>query len=79
MKRKKFKISLMIVIVAFLGLIFADSLDVFSSEDFRVVPHGSHNHYIPHDRDPNAPLDAFPTQRPVPGERITPYGEVVRD
>ncbi|MEX2404632.1 MAG: hypothetical protein WD625_10895 [Balneolales bacterium] len=79
MPRKKFKIALLAVIVIFMGLVFADSIGVFSSKDYRVLPHGSHNHYLPHDRDPDAPLDAFPTQEPAPGERITPYGEVVRD
>lgn len=79
MTRKKFKMALLAVVAVFIGLIFADSLGVFSSEEYRVVPHGNHNHYLPHDRDPDTPLDAFPTQRPAPGERITPYGDVVRD
>ncbi|MEX2639983.1 MAG: hypothetical protein WD266_04825 [Balneolales bacterium] len=79
MKRRKIKLALLALIVIFIGFIFADSLGVFSDKDYRVVPHGSHNHYVPLDRDPDAPLDAFPTQVPAPGERITSYGEVVRD
>lgn len=79
MKRKSLKLTLLAVVVIIMGIIFADALGVFSNEDYRVLPHGNHNHYLPIDRDPNAPLDAFPTQKPAPGERITPYGEVVRD
>ncbi|MEX0686237.1 MAG: hypothetical protein WD267_13110 [Balneolales bacterium] len=79
MNRKRIKITALAVIIIFLGFVFADSIGVFNTENYRVVPHGSHNHYVPKDRDMNAPLDAFPTEEPAEGERITPFGDVVRD
>ena len=79
MKRKRIKMAAMAFVVILLGFVFADSLGVFDTADYRVIPHGNHNHYVPLDRDMSVPLDAFPTQRPAEGERITPYGDVVRD
>lgn len=56
-----------------------DSAGVFNKKDYVAVPHGNHNHYVPHDRDPDIPVHSFPQRPPGPGERITPQGQIVRD
>ena len=75
----KIKIVVLSIVVIFIGLFFVNSLGIFDDKPYRAVPHGNHYHYVPLDRDPSVPLDAFPTNEPRPGERITPTGEIVRD
>lgn len=75
--RKWFKIIVVVGILLFFGLVIADSLGVFNPKPYTEVPHGSHVHYVPHDRDPDVPLNAFPMTAPGPGETITPRGEIV--
>jgi len=55
----------------------ADSLGYFNTKPYTAVSHGSHNHYVPHNRDPNVSLDKFPTEKPGPNEVITPTGQIV--
>lgn len=55
-----------------------DALNIFDDSPYKAVPHGSHNHYVPQDRDMSVPLDAFPTEEPREGERIMPDGRVVK-
>lgn len=76
---KKIKIIALIVSGGFIAFLFLESVGVFDDRPYQVVPHGNHNHYVPHDRDPDIPIDAFPTEPPGEGERITPYGTIVRD
>jgi len=77
----KFKRRLFFAVVAAIisGIVIIDAVGVFDDRPYLVVPHGSHNHYVPRDRDQSVPLDAFPTTEPRPGERIMPNGEVVRE
>lgn len=56
----------------------ADSLGFFNEKPWTEVSHGSHIHYVPHDRDPDVPIHNFPQQEPGPGEEITPTGQTVR-
>lgn len=44
-----------------------------------IVPHGDHNHYVPHDYDRSLNIHQFPQRPPRTGERITPDGRIVRD
>ena len=60
------------------GFAMADSLGFFSDKPYTAVPHGTHNHYVPHDRDPGVPIGDFPTEEPGPDERITPQGNIVK-
>lgn len=76
---KKVRIIVLIISGLFIAFLFMESVGVFDDRPYQVVPHGDHNHYVPHDRNPDAPIDAFPTEPPREGERITPYGQVVRD
>ena len=55
-----------------------DALHLFDDAEYVEVPHGSHSHFVPRDRDPNVPLENFPSVPPRPNERIMPNGEVVR-
>lgn len=76
MRSTRFKV-LLIIAALFFGFVIADALGVFDSKPYTEVPHGNHTHYVPKDRDPDAPLDAFPTTPPGPNERILPDGRVV--
>ena len=67
--------------IAVVGVIaafsLADSLGYFNTKPYTAVSHGSHNHYVPHNRDPNVSLDKFPMEEPGPNEVITPTGQIV--
>ncbi len=75
-KRRIFFITIAVILAAF---VVVDSLKLFEDRPYVIVPHGNHVHYLPHDRDPDVPVHNFPTEKPRPGERITPQGQVVRD
>lgn len=77
--RTALKIGIVTVIFLFLGYFMLAAVGVFDTKPYRVVPHGDHNHYVPHDRNDDIPIDAFPTREPADGERITPYGDIVRE
>lgn len=62
-----------VVIVA-----LAHSLGFFSNKEYTELNHGNHIHYVPHDRNPDVPLDNFPMTKPKPDERIMPDGRIVK-
>lgn len=76
---KKIRIVAISLSVVVAILFFITSLGIFDDAPYRAVPHGNHYHYVPIDRDPSVPLDAFPTVPPRPGERILPNGQIVRE
>jgi hypothetical protein len=65
------------IIAVFMIIALLDSLDVFNSKPYRMVPHGNHTHYVPNNYDSNVPIDSFPTVPPGPGQRITREGKIV--
>jgi hypothetical protein len=65
------------IVVVLAGFALADALGFFNPKPYTAVSHGSHSHYVPHDRDPNVPLSDFPTEEPGPGEKIAPNGQIV--
>lgn len=71
---------LFVAIVTVLALVaLADALGFFNPKPYTEVSHGSHIHYVPHDRDPDIPIHEFPQQQPGPNERLTSQGEIVRE
>lgn len=76
---RKIKVIVLTVVALFVAFFFLQSIGYFDDAPYRAVPHGNHYHYVPVDRDPNVPLDAFPTVPPRPGERILPNGQIVRE
>lgn len=77
MSSRKIKYLLVAIVVVLAGLALADSLGYFNSKPYTAVPHGSHVHYVPSDRDPDVPINKFPQEKPAPGEKITPTGQIV--
>lgn len=75
--KNKWKYLFIVVVIALAGLALADALGYFNQKSYSAVPHGSHNHYVPDDRDPDVPIDDFPQEEPGPGEKITPTGQIV--
>ncbi|MCC5934732.1 MAG: pneumococcal-type histidine triad protein [Candidatus Cyclonatronum sp.] len=76
-KRKLFFVSFAAVIAIIAVL---SSNNVFKEDPgYFIVPHGDHNHYVPHDYDRNINIHQFPQRPPRDGERITPDGRIVRD
>jgi hypothetical protein len=75
--KKRLRPVLFLLIGLFLAFVIADALGVFDRRSYFEVPHGSHSHYVPHDRDPDVPIGQFPTRPPGPSERITPQGQIV--
>lgn len=78
-KSKKRRLFFVLIVAILATIVIIDSLKIFDDSPYVIVPHGNHVHYLPHDRDPSVPLDAFPTEKPRPGERIMPNGQVVRE
>lgn len=75
--KNTWKYIFIVVVIVLAGLALADSLGYFNPKPYTAVSHGSHSHYVPHDRDPNVPINDFPQTEPAPGEKITPTGQIV--
>lgn len=78
--KRKTRFKIVFFAILFVSTLFAlaDSLGFFNPKEYTEVNHGAHNHYVPHDRDPNVPLSRFPMDEPEEDERITPTGQVVK-
>lgn len=55
----------------------SEVLNPFGSDEYVEIAHGNHAHYVPKDRDPDVPIDNFPTRPPEANERIMPDGRIV--
>lgn len=74
------KVLIYLLLVFIVGIAFvavSDSLGLFSNKPYKAIPHGTHNHYVPHERDSDIPIGEFPTQPPSDREVITPDGRIV--
>ena len=74
----KNKYYLYIIVFIILAIASADALDLFTEKPYLMVPHGSHNHYVPHNRDESIPVHNFPMEAPKDDEIITPQGQIVK-
>lgn len=72
------KLVTLLAILTILSIALIDALDLFIEKPYLMIPHGSHNHYVPHDRDPNVATHEFPMEPPKEDERILPNGKVVK-
>lgn len=77
--KNKLKYIFIALVIVLAGLALADALGYFNPKPYTAVSHGSHSHYVPHDRDPDVPISDFPREEPGPGEKIAPNGQVVPD
>lgn len=75
--KNKLKYLFIGVVIILATFALADSLGFFSQKAYTEVSHGSHVHYVPFDRDPDVPINNFPTRAPGPDEKITPDGKIV--
>ena len=74
---KKLKIPVLIIGALLFAFAVIDSLDLFVEKEYHKITHGDHIHYLPVKRNPDLPLDAFPTKLPPEGYVIGPDGHVV--
>lgn len=65
------------VAAVFFAFVLYKVLNPFPDQSYLEIPHGDHTHYVPKDRNPDVPMNRFPTQPPGPNERILPDGRVV--
>jgi hypothetical protein len=76
----KRKIGFVSFAVLFSIVVVLASNNIFEEDPgYRVIPHGDHNHYVPHEYDETIGVHQFPQRPPREGERITPDGRIVRD
>ena len=75
--RKRLRWILFVVVLLFFAFVMRQVLDPFGDQDYAEISHGDHIHYVPKDRDPDVPMDQFPTRPPGPNERILPDGRIV--
>jgi hypothetical protein len=76
-KRKLFFICFA---VALSILVILASNNIFKEDPgYFIVPHGDHNHYVPHNYDRSINIHQFPQRPPREGEIITPDGRIVRE
>ena len=75
--KNKLKYIFIILVLVLAGFAMADSLGFFNPKSYSAVSHGSHNHYVPDERDPKVSIDKFPMEEPGPKEKITPTGQIV--
>jgi len=71
------RLLLVAVGLVFFGFLMWEVVNPYRGQRFEEVPHGDHVHYVPKDRNPDVPINRFPTQKPEPNERILPDGQVV--
>jgi hypothetical protein len=74
---KRTKGVILVLAVAFFGIVLADTMGFFDDRHYFEVPHGNHTHYVAKDRDPSVSIGEFPTRPPTENERITPTGQIV--
>lgn len=72
-----YKYIFIVLVFVLAGFALADALGYFSNKSYTAVSHGSHSHYVPNDRDPDVAINKFPQEKPAPGEKITPTGQIV--
>ena len=65
------------VAAVFFTFVVYQVLNPFPDQPYMEIPHGNHVHYVPKDRNPDVPMNRYPTQPPGPNERILPDGRVV--
>lgn len=75
--RRYLRWALFAVAAVFFLLVLREAFNPFGDRDYTEIPHGSHSHYVPKDRDPDVPMDRFPTRPPAANEKIMPDGRVV--
>lgn len=78
MVSSKIKFLILALVLLIAGLALADSLGFFNPKPYTAVTHGPMIHYVPRNRDPDVPIERFPTREPGPGEMITPEGQMVK-
>ena len=61
----------------FFAFIMWEVINPYRNQRFEEIPHGDHVHYVPKNRNPDVPVNRFPTEKPGPDERILPDGQVV--
>ncbi|WP_372638815.1 hypothetical protein [Fodinibius sp.] len=75
--KNKLKYIFIAVVAVLASIALADALGFFNEKPYTAVSHGSHSHYVPHDRNPDVSIDNFPMEEPGPNEKITPEGQIV--
>jgi len=65
------------VLLVFFAVLMREVINPYRNKRFEKVPHGGHVHYVPKDKNSDAPIGRFPTQKPDEDQRITPNGKVV--
>lgn len=75
--RKNVRWILLIIGLAFFAFVMSEVLDPFDEQGYVAISHGNHSHYVPENRDPDVPIDQFPTRPPGPEERINAQGQIV--
>ncbi|WP_020403962.1 plastocyanin/azurin family copper-binding protein [Gracilimonas tropica] len=76
--KNKLKYLFILGVLIAAGFALADSLGFFNPKPYTAVNHGSHNHYVPDNRDSGVGINRFPMEEPGPGEMITPTGQIVK-
>lgn len=66
-----------IALLVVLAMVMWTVINPYRNQPYEEVPHGSHVHYVPKDRNEQVPIGQFPTRQPNQGERITPDGKIV--
>lgn len=76
-KRRQLRLVMLVLGGILLVLVMRQVLNPFGDREYAEIPHGNHSHFVPKDRDPNVPIDRFPTRPPNADERILPDGRIV--
>jgi hypothetical protein len=77
-QKRRFKVILSVIAVVVVAVSLIDALDLFSNKAWSEIPHGSHSHYIPNNKDENVSIGDCPQRPPAENEMLSSQCQLIQ-